>query len=234
MFVWIFSNLIWLIKRQIHLFSTLSCNLSSFSKKKTQYSSREENVCVLFQSWGHRQIGKTQLWLFGSAAWAAPRAPPGFTPGAIQLFWEEESLGAMAPCPCSITTARAMKGCWRHRDGGLKGQVLKWFGGNWQRLTYRHPNCLCPENLKYSCSRPNQLVKSALEMFVIKLNVAGENKFKKNFWFIVGSTLSKGGTKSRLACPVKVTEVLSEERLRNLVLQRFGFWDALGHPLNLY
>lgn len=194
----------------MHLFSILE-----FSKKKIFYSSqRRKRVRTtpgsgFFISAGlsgrEWYRGLPLAWGRGWGAWSlrvSLLAPTGFL--------ETRTALAMALHPCSIKTDWHTEGCWWRRDEGLKGQIQKWFGRNGQRLTYQHTSCLCPENYKYSSSLPNKLVKSALEIFVIKLNVAGENILKKNFWFVVGSTSPSGGIKSHLTCPLKVTEILFE------------------------
>lgn len=113
--------------------------------------------------------------------WASHEAVAGgawslrVSPLAPSSFLERRTGLAIALHPCHINTVWYMSGCWWHWDEGLKGQMQKWFGRNWQRLTYQRTNCLCPKNFKYSSSLPNKLVKAALEIFVIKLNMAGEN-----------------------------------------------------------
>lgn len=198
-----------------------SCNLSSLSKKKTFYSSQRRKclrtIPVLRAQTGNRQNQALVLHFCRPEQLRvimrfAPRMKQWLgEPGALRVsllapsgFLEMRTALAVALRPCSINTAWHMEGCRQHRDEGLKGQIQKWFGRNWQRLTYQH-NCWCPENYKYSSSLPNKLVKSALEILVIKLNTAGENVLKKNLWFVMGSTSPSGGVKSHLTCPLKVT-----------------------------
>lgn len=188
------------------------------SEKKSVYYSRSEGT--------DRQSAKPSSGSSFLLAWAAERdntiwpSHEAAAGGAWSLrvsllapssFLERRTGLAIALHPCRINAAWYMSGCCWHWDEGLKGQMQKWFGRNWQRLTYQHTNCLCPKNFKYSSSLPNKLVKAALEIFVVKLNMAGENIVNKTFWFVVGSTLPSGDIKSHLTCPLKVTEILPEQ-----------------------
>lgn len=73
--------------------------------------------------------------------------------------------------------------CWLQGGDGVKGQLQKRSGRNWQRLACQRTHCPCPENLKYSSSLSNKWLNSALEMFVIKLSMSLENIYVFSFDF---------------------------------------------------
>lgn len=64
-------------------------------------------------------------------------------------------------------------------EGAIR--TMKWCGRKSQELTNQHPSCLCPEHYRHSNGGFMKSVKSVLEVFVIKLNVAGYNILKKTF-----------------------------------------------------
>lgn len=104
--------------------------------------------------------------------WLVEPGACGFHSWHHLRFWRRGTALAMALHVYSMNTAQDTEGAIR---------TMKWCGRKSQELTNQHPSCLCPEHYRHSNGGLMKSVKSVLEVFVIKLNVAGYNILKKNF-----------------------------------------------------